>query len=431
MSGSSPGSNIEVNLMRQVAVDHNYANINTNTEEDITNQDKVEHGEEVWQTVTSGNKRVLSDNAKTLGQKKHCQSISSSPITITNTFAPLDGLKGNDMMMDSSESAPKEDKPPPIFIPNVSNIKLMVQTIESAITKIEYNYKLLNNNQVKICLTSSDAYRKLVHKFKDMKICFHSYQFKKDKAYRVVLKNMHYSTELNDITESIEEFGHKVRNISNVKHFKTKNPLPMFFIDLEPSYNNKEIFDIQFLLNAKIAFEPPYKRKEIVQCKKCQSYGHTKSYCHHPYRCVKCGQYHETKSCSKPQSEPPKCALCEGNHPASYKGCTVYKELRNKTFPPPRPRLTEALNTTAKTPIANRPSNSQKNLQSEFGSVTYAKAAAKLPQQPAEETIPSSYNSLEQTMTSFMEKFEKLMFQQSQQIGTLMNLLTTIISKLK
>jgi hypothetical protein len=204
----------------------------------------------------------------------------------------------------------------------------------------------------------------------------------------------------------------------------------MFFIDLEPSSNNKEVFDIQFLLNAKIAFEPPYKRKEIVQCKKCQSYGNTKSYCHHPYRCVKCGQYHDSNSCSKPQSEPPKCALCDGNHPASYKGCTVYKELKNKTFPPPRPRLTEAPNKTAETPPVNKPFNSQLNHQSGLGSVTYAEVATKSPQRPVEETIPSS-KLLEQTMIHFMEKFEKLMFQQSQQIGTLMNLLTTVISKLK
>lgn len=430
MSGPSPGSNVEVNHQRQAFIDHNYANTITTTEEKRTNQDEVEHCEEVWQTVPSGNKRVLNNYDKPLGQKKICKSISSSSIPITNTFAPLGGLNDNDMMIDSSESAPQKDKPPPIFIPNVSDTKSMVQTIESVIKKTEYAYKLLNNNQVKICPTSSDAYRKLVQKFKDIKICFHSYQFKKDKAYRVVLKNMHYSTELNEIKESIEEFGHTVRNISNVKHFKTKNPLSMFFIDLEPSSNNKEIFDIQFLLNAKIEFEPPYKRKEIVQCKKCQSYGHTQSYCYHPYRCVKCGQYHESKLCSKPQSEPPKCALCEGNHPASYKGCKVYKELKNKTFPHPRPRLNEAPNSKAEIPIANKPSNSQTNQQSEFGSVTYAKAAAKSPQQPAKETLHSS-DSLEQTMKSFMEKFEKIMFQQSQQIGTLMNLLTTVISKLK
>lgn len=29
----------------------------------------------------------------------------------------------------------------------------------------------------------------------------------------------------------------------------------------------------------------------------------------------------------------PKCVLCDGNHPANYKGCIVYKQIQNKKFP--------------------------------------------------------------------------------------------------
>ena len=27
------------------------------------------------------------------------------------------------------------------------------------------------------------------------------------------------------------------------------------------------------------------------------------------------------------------CILCNGNHPANYKGCAVYKQLQEKTYP--------------------------------------------------------------------------------------------------
>jgi hypothetical protein len=40
-------------------------------------------------------------------------------------------------------------------------------------------------------------------------------------------------------------------------------------------------------------------------------------------------------------------------------------------------------------------------------------------------------HDLAQVVCNFFDKFEKLMLQQSQQIGTLMNLLSTVISKLK
>jgi len=29
---------------------------------------------------------------------------------------------------------------------------------------------------------------------------------------------------------------------------------------------------------------------------------------------------------------PAKCALCQGSHPANYKGCPAYKKLNNKPF---------------------------------------------------------------------------------------------------
>jgi hypothetical protein len=48
-----------------------------------------------------------------------------------------------------------------------------------------------------------------------------------------------------------------VRNILNVKHRVTKEPISLFFIDLEPKENNKDIYDMEFLCNIKITVEAP------------------------------------------------------------------------------------------------------------------------------------------------------------------------------
>jgi hypothetical protein len=48
-----------------------------------------------------------------------------------------------------------------------------------------------------------------------------------------------------------------VRNILNVKHPITKEPLSLFFTDLEPKENNKGIHDMEFLCNMKITVEAP------------------------------------------------------------------------------------------------------------------------------------------------------------------------------
>ena len=75
----------------------------------------------------------------------------------------------------------------------------------------------------------------------------------------------------------------------------------------------------------KIIVEAPRKKNHIVQCTRCQFYGHTKSYCSRPYVCVKCGGEHNTTLCTKDPAAPATCALCGGQHPASYKGCIIHK----------------------------------------------------------------------------------------------------------
>jgi hypothetical protein len=51
--------------------------------------------------------------------------------------------------------------------------------------------------------------------------------------------------------------GHKVRNIINGRHRVNKQPLNLFFDELEPAGNNKEIYTINWLQNKEVAIEPP------------------------------------------------------------------------------------------------------------------------------------------------------------------------------
>jgi hypothetical protein len=46
---------------------------------------------------------------------------------------------------------------------------------------------------------------------------------------------------MSDITEELDKKGHKVRHVLNAKHRISKEPLPLFFVDLELQSNNKEI----------------------------------------------------------------------------------------------------------------------------------------------------------------------------------------------
>jgi hypothetical protein len=46
---------------------------------------------------------------------------------------------------------------------------------------------------------------------------FHTYKLKEERNCRVVLKNMHYSINPEEIKTEIEKLGHTVTNIWNIK----------------------------------------------------------------------------------------------------------------------------------------------------------------------------------------------------------------------
>ncbi|KAF0762466.1 Uncharacterized protein FWK35_00002735 [Aphis craccivora] len=102
-----------------------------------------------------------------------------------------------------------------------------------------------------------------------------------DKAYHIVIRNLHPTTNTAEIRTALEEIGFEVRQITNVLHKTTKLNLSIFFVDLEPSELNKDIFHISYILHTKVKIEEPYKKRDLVQCLNCQEYGHTKTYCAH------------------------------------------------------------------------------------------------------------------------------------------------------
>jgi hypothetical protein len=318
-----------------------------------------------------------------------------------------------------------EPKPPPIYIHGVANFKAMSDNLAPVVTPSNYHTKSLPNNTVIIYPHKPEIYRRLVSHLRENKIVFHTYQLKQDRAYRVVIKDIHPSVSTQDIAAELQAQGHQVRNIVNIRHRLTKEPLPLFFVDLEPNTNNKDIYDIQYLYNIKIRIEPPRTRRDIVQCTRCQDYGHSKSYCNRPFYCVKCGQQHDSKSCTKPKDTPASCALCQGNHPANYKGCSIYKELilarnnRNSRQPPTTPHKNPSTSNQTTPPPSrwNNPTGTPLPEQ-----LTHI--------QTATPTHPLTPNEQINQFTTFLTDFKNLFSQLLNQNNMILSMLTTVVAKL-
>ena len=245
----------------------------------------------------------------------------------------------------------------------------MINNLTTILESEQYSTKSFDDNTVKINTFAPDSYRKLIRHLEDEKIIYHTYQIKDQRAYRVVIRNIHPSIGVHFIKEALKEKGHSVRNIINVRHRVEKTPLPLFFVDLEPAANNKQIYSLRSLGNMQIAVEPPRRKNFIIQCTRCQSYGHSKTYCRKPFQCVKCGGEHNSATCSKSKDTPATCALCDGPHTANYKGCEVYLNLQARKSPIPN-------TTPRRTPSMFRTMNTEQNMNTRnVSSPTYAQIA--------------------------------------------------------
>lgn len=162
-------------------------------------------------------------------------------------------------------------------------------------------------NNFKIQTKNPEPYRAIIHFLQEEEADFHTFQMQEHKAYRIVIRNLHPTTNTAEIRTALEEIGYQVRQITNVLHKNTKINPPIFFVDLEPSELNKDIFHVNHILHTQIKIEEPYKRLDIVQCLNCQEYGHTKTYCAHSPRCVQCAEHHHL---NLPKASQSSCQMC-------------------------------------------------------------------------------------------------------------------------
>lgn len=181
----------------------------------------------------------------------------------------------------------------------------------------------------------------------------------------------------------------------------------MFFVDLDPKTNNKDIYDMRTFDNAIIVVEPPKKFNDIVQCFRCQQFGHTKSYCRKPYKCVKCGLDHSTSECTKTINTPPQCVNCLSNHTANYKGCEIYQKLISKRT---NTGLRNNPDRVHFTPVFN--DNIQQTQQN--NTMTYSQAV----------------RGTEPNINNVLQKIEAMLVKQIEVTNTLMNMMSMLMTKL-
>ena len=141
----------------------------------------------------------------------------------------------------------------------------MIKSFTTFIPSSSFNYKTLRDGQIRIMVKDIGKCRVLISFLRDTNIIFHTYQLKQERAYRVVIKKLYPSASYEAIKSTIENLGHRVRNVTNIKSRIKKNSSPMFFVDLEPSPNDKNIYETKILCNAIVNIVPLKMANDLVQ----------------------------------------------------------------------------------------------------------------------------------------------------------------------
>ena len=101
----------------------------------------------------------------------------------------------------------------PIFIYGVVDYKQMVDNLSKAIEDENCQCKILSNYTVKVTTQHPDIYRTLIRHLHSEHTIHHTYQMKHDRAYRVVIWDLHYSIPITDIKDELQKLGHPICNI--------------------------------------------------------------------------------------------------------------------------------------------------------------------------------------------------------------------------
>jgi len=274
------------------------------------------------------NKKNVPNNLK--------NNVASSNAQNSNRFAIL--ANSNDNAASSSTQAPKELKPPPIYVRERSSNAFVANLARLVGNGNFYVMPLTRGNlhETKIQVKSESHFRTVVTDLKANNKDHYTYQLKSSKGITVVIKGIESEVDPDEIKNELGELGFHARAVINIVN-KNNAPQPMFKVDLLPGLQNLKknevhpIYKLQYLLHRRVTVEPPHPRNGPVQCSNCQEFGHTRTYCTLRPVCVVCGELHRTSECEKKvlnDKNIVKCGNCGGNHTANYRGCQVYQHLK-------------------------------------------------------------------------------------------------------
>lgn len=247
-------------------------------------------------------------------------------ISTSNMFSNLSNLpdKTGNIQFESTQAKTVQLKVPPIVVQNKNYNE--ITDILSSLGVLNYSLKMMSIG-IKISISNIDVYNNLLRDLKSNEIQFYTFNQQQNKPLKVVLSGLP-ETNTTEIKNAIIAKGILAADIIEIISLKSKDDNRTFFsVSYLVKFNALKVNfgilrNIKFINNVVVKWFPYTNIKRgPTQCRNCQMYGHGTSFCYKTAKCFKCGENHSTTDCSKLDTDPEKCANCNGNHKSNYKEC--------------------------------------------------------------------------------------------------------------
>lgn len=332
------------------------------TESDTSQKSQIPSNENITDNIEDGGpfkmkKRRIQDEADpkiTHPSGKNTKSRASpSHLDIKNKFHCLERkeTQNTDMHQETTQNTEidkpetqntiKKIKPPPIIVHGqFEKIKMMNDLLKLKL-KAPFHWNNTPNSSG-LYLSNKEDWIICKEMFKSKKIEFHTFTWKDEKEHAFVLRGLHQEIEPEEIKDELNE--NELLHVKNVYRMRGTK-YPAYLVITTADITIRTIEQIRFVQHTKVRWDRHVNNKIIIQCHRCQAWGHATTNCHALPRCLKCAASHLTRDCTKDPNLPAKCANCGEAHPANNTSCPIYQRkiqtLEKNRYPivPPPPEM--------------------------------------------------------------------------------------------
>lgn len=408
-----------------------------------TNRSRLKSNDRQEQFAKQRN--IETNNSKSKDTNKDIEETGSN-ISTNNSFSIFNTTQTDDINLNNEHLNTKhEEKPVPIVVldKDISKIQALIHNM---VPSLKFELKIVREG-VRVNIINPSEHTKTVEELEKMGIPYHFYYTTQTRPIKIVLHGLLDMTdkETEAILHEHNIFPEKISKLHIKQPLHDKQVIYLLYFRSN-IMQIKELQKIKALNNLIVRWERyrPRRHDKVAQCRNCQRLGHSSENCHAPPRCVVCAENHSTKDCTKkiarqtlkqqevmangpkPDRSFIKCALCNGNHTASYLGCKErirYLEVQEKLLQKNRPRYTNKthlnINYNTNFPRLNHTIEPNKMYSTQHNSIQPDHfIPQKTPHNFWNNTIQhTSSDKLMETLTNVLQTMQQMMAQMSQMMN--------------